>query len=98
MVCYLTFQVILGFYVKRDYMSIVGPIPVSLRLQSSVWTMRTATDVTAYPAGQVGVNSRAIIVHCIFTCVKVFSSEYRVLRLILYRKSVSKFCIGQIFE
>ena len=43
---------------KRDYTSIVGPIPVSLRLQSSVWTMRIATDVTAYPAGQVGVITR----------------------------------------
>ena len=34
--------------------------------------MRTATDVTAYPAGLVGVNSNAIIVHCIFTWMKIF--------------------------
>ena len=40
---------------KRDYTSIVGLTLVSLRLQLSVWTMRIASNVTAYLAGQVGV-------------------------------------------
>ena len=40
---------------KRDYTSTVGLTLVSPRLQRSVLTMRIATDVTAYPVGQVGV-------------------------------------------
>ena len=51
----VSFQVILGCYVKRGYMSTVGLTLVSLIQPLSVWTMRIATNVTAYPAGQVGV-------------------------------------------